>query len=113
MNREECQAVNPARLGLSDGEQGYGLWRLDKHVDSCARFGIPFDRDAYVTARAQGLVKYCTPDNGERVGSRGETYEHVCPAALEPAFLQRYWPAYNEYKADMRSDHTLWPPSMR
>ena len=98
MNKPECQtaSLNPSALGLSDGQKGYGLWRLDKHVESCARFGIDIDRQAYLAARERGLQDYCTPENAERVGMRGETYEDVCPTALAPAFLERYYPAYRE-----------------
>ncbi|WP_051229274.1 DUF2799 domain-containing protein [Paludibacterium yongneupense] len=105
MNEQECRSKTPATVGLSDGRQGYGVWRLDKHADSCARFGIGFDRNAYLKARAEGLLSYCTPDNGERAGARGERYEYVCPAALEPAFLARYRPAYRDWLA---AQHSRW-----
>jgi len=110
MNLQECQALNPAKLGFSDGQQGYGLWRLDKHIESCARFGISFDRQAYLNARDQGLLLYCTPENGDRVGFRGETYENVCPPALEPAFLSSYRRAL--YLNQQNNFHTLfWLPA--
>lgn len=109
LNREECLTRPPAALGLADGRAGYGLWRLDRHVASCARFGIAFDRDAYLQARAQGLTAYCTPDNGERAGLSGESYENVCPPDLEPAFLQRYLPAHRQYLIDRRP-RRFWLP---
>jgi hypothetical protein len=102
LNEQECRTKTPAALGLSDGRQGYGSWRLDLHADSCARFGIGFDRAAYLRARTEGLRTYCTPDNGERAGARGERYEGVCPADLEPAFLTRYRPAYRDWLASQR-----------
>ena len=113
LNQPECQAVqaNPAQKGLADGKAGYGLWRLDKHVESCARFGITFDRSAYLAARDQGLLQYCTPENGQIIGARGESYENVCPAAMEPAFLKTYRPAYREYQIDRagNNDSMFWP----
>lgn len=109
LNREECLTRTPAALGLADGRAGYGLWRLDRHVASCARFGITLDRNAYLQAREQGLLAYCTPDNGERAGLSGETYENVCPPALEPGFLQRYLPAHRQYWIDRRP-RRFWLP---
>jgi hypothetical protein len=100
LNQQECQTLSPAALGRMDGRQGYGLWRLEKHIDSCARFGIPFEREPYLQARKQGLLFYCTAENGERVGLRGESYEGVCPPELEAGFLQRYRPAIHLYRAD-------------
>jgi hypothetical protein len=105
LDEQECRTKTPAQLGLKDGQQGYGLWRLDRDVSSCARFDIPFDRSAYLQAYHQGLLQYCTPANGAKVGARGESYEYVCPADSEPAFLAQYRPAYNEYMADMHDGH--------
>lgn len=111
LNQQECQSLNPATLGRSDGRQGYGLWRLESHVKSCARFGISIDRAAYLQARSAALPHYCTPENGELVGSRGESYEGVCPAELENGFLQRYRPAYRRYQNDMLDGRSWfgWP----
>jgi hypothetical protein len=106
LNEQECRSQTPAQLGLKEGRQGYGLWRRDNDIASCARYGIAFDRDAYMAAYRQGLQQYCTPDNGEKVGTRGERYEGVCPAETEPAFLARYLPAYRQYQADMHGDHS-------
>ncbi|BEV73443.1 hypothetical protein THUN1379_29250 [Paludibacterium sp. THUN1379] len=113
MNEQECRNITPAQLGLKDGRQGYGLWRLEKHVESCARFGIDFDRQAYLTARETGLQGYCTPENGEKVGERGEGYEGVCPASSEPAFLAKYQPAYREYLIDNRGGPFWFPWPLR
>ncbi|WP_293227966.1 DUF2799 domain-containing protein [Paludibacterium sp.] len=113
LNEQECRTITPAQLGMKDGQQGYGLWRLDKHVESCARFGIDFDRAAYLAAREQGLKSYCTPENGDKVGERGEDYEGVCPADVEPAFLAKYRPAHREYINDMRGDPFWMPWPMR
>jgi len=113
LNLKECQTLSPATLGLRDGQQGYGLWRLDKHIASCARFGITLERNAYLAARAQGLLSYCTADNGLRVGERGESYEFVCPAALEPAFLRSYQIAIVQYRQNNPNSPfgfgTPWP----
>lgn len=109
LNEQECRTRTPAQLGLNDGKQGYGLWRLDRHVSSCARYGITLDRNAYLEAYRQGIALYCTPDNGERVGAHGESYEGVCPKDVEPAFLARYRPAYRQYQADMHDGHFHGP----
>jgi hypothetical protein len=100
LNQQECRSKTPAALGLADGRQGYGLWRLDAHIKSCARFQLPFDRSPYLQAREQGLMQYCTPENGMRTGQRGESYEGVCPPALEGAFLQTYLPAIYLYRQE-------------
>lgn len=109
LNEKECRSQTPAQLGLKDGQQGYGAWRLEQDAKSCARYGIDFDRAAYTSAYRQGLQQYCTPENGQRVGARGERYEGVCPADSAPAFLARYRPAYQQYMADMHDGHFNGP----
>jgi hypothetical protein len=109
LSQQECQQLNPAKLGLADGRQGYGLWRLDKHQASCARFHLGFDRQAYLAAREQGLLQYCTPENAAQVGALGLSYEGVCPPALEPAFLQSYRRAQYLYR-DNGGDSLIWRP---
>ena len=107
LDENSCRTRDATSLGRDDGHQGYGLWRLDKHIEACGRYGITLDRQAYLAGRAEGLQSYCTPENGQRVGERGERYEGVCPANLEPGFLRRYWPAYWEYRQDYPED--FWP----
>ncbi len=50
-----------------------------------------YARENGTTARQRGLEQvYCTKQKGIEVGRAGETYEHVCPADLEPNFLVGY-----------------------
>jgi hypothetical protein len=100
LNQQECLTRTPQALGLADGRQGYGLWRIDAHISSCARFQLPFDRKPYLQAREQGLQQYCTAENGARAGERGESYEGVCPPPQEAAFLQGYLPAIYLYQQE-------------
>lgn len=90
LSQEQCQAGNWQEIGYRDGRQGYQAETLDKHVRTCAEYGVMVNRDDYLQGHAQGIEAYCTPKNGRYVGLQGGSYRGVCPAALEPAFLREY-----------------------
>ena len=92
MSTEECQLADWETIGYEDGVNGFSGDAIARHRRDCAKAGVAPDRIAYERGRAEGLVSYCAPMNGYRVGSSGGSYRGVCAADLEPSFLA----AYNE-----------------
>lgn len=88
------------QLGRTDGRQGYPSSRLYEHNKACAEYGIAIDERPYQQGRERGLLDYCTADNGFREGRKGARYHNVCPARLEPAFLDRYRDGHLLYDAE-------------
>jgi hypothetical protein len=85
-----CQATDWATYGQNDGTLGVATGDRTKKFAECAEIGYPADIAAYQAGRAEGLKTYCTVENGYEVGYAGRRYRKVCPAELEPAFLQGY-----------------------
>lgn len=90
MSADQCLAGDWAGQGLSDGASGLSMSRLADHAEACEKHGVTPDASAYRSGRDQGLVRYCTPDNGFRAGRTGSAYAGVCPASLEANFLPAY-----------------------
>lgn len=90
LSEEQCLIGDWYGIGVSDGQSGYAMSRLDDHAQACGRHGVAPNAAAYAEGRAQGLRSYCTPQVGFREGREGDGYAHVCPANLEPDFLQGY-----------------------
>jgi hypothetical protein len=110
LNEQQCRTLSSTTIGEQDGRSGYPTSRFDDNQKACARYQLTLDRDAYLAGRAHGLENYCTPDNGSRVGLRGERYYGVCPREREDAFLLRYWPAYVQYqRQSFYDDYWAWP----
>lgn len=85
-----CQATDWSNYGQNDGILGVpASERAGKFAD-CAELGAPAEIAAYEEARAEGLLSYCTVENGYEVGRAGRAYKNVCPAELEQDFLQGY-----------------------
>ncbi len=90
MSREECLNANWTVVGEIDGQQGRGLDVLDDYRRDCADYGVVPDVQAYVAGRENGLLLYCTADNGYREGRNGRVLEADCPPALAAAFRRNF-----------------------
>jgi Protein of unknown function (DUF2799) len=90
MSKDECMTVDWRTVGYEDGVAGRSGARIADRRKACAKYGVAPDLTAYQNGRDQGLREFCRPQNGFHVGSRGNSYNGVCPADLEPAFLGAY-----------------------
>ncbi len=85
-----CANSDWYRFGVNDGTLGVPSSERGSLFAECAEFGHPVDAAAYQAGRAEGLKEYCTVENGYQVGYNGRRYQQICPADLEPDFLQGY-----------------------
>ncbi|MCY4296336.1 MAG: DUF2799 domain-containing protein [Gammaproteobacteria bacterium] len=90
MSREECLNANWTVVGEIDGQRGRGLEVLDDYRRDCADYGVVPDVQAYVAGRDNGLLLYCTADNGYREGRNGRALEADCPPALAADFRRNF-----------------------
>lgn len=90
MSRDECATADWYRTGYKDGGEGRQRARIEEHARACAQAGIGVDRARYFAGHDQGVLYYCTPANGLRVGRDGGSYSDVCPPHLAPGFLEPY-----------------------
>lgn len=90
LSESQCVASDWHTVGYSDGASGQDSSRLLKHQDACVKHGVTPDREAYMVGWNEGVVRYCTPENGFQQGQRGAQYHNVCPGDLEPDFHQAY-----------------------
>lgn len=87
---DACRSTDWQRFGLNDGKLGVPASSREDDFQNCAEVGQPVDLAAYDAGRTEGLLSYCTAENGFRVGYEGRRYAKVCPPALEPDFLQGF-----------------------
>ena len=85
--RVSCTSSDWQRFGEEDGSNGRPASWVDKRSKTCAGQGGLPDITSYEAGRSRGLQSYCTATSGYRAGVHIKTYENVCPANLEPAFL--------------------------
>lgn len=104
LSAEQCQTADWEMLGYEDGDSGKSLGLLGKHQESCGRFGIFIDQDAYHKGYEKGrdayIARYCTPDNGYQIGRKGKNYKNICPAELQVDFVQAYERGFDLFVED-------------
>ena len=86
----ECKATDWERFGVNDGRLGVPAGDRTETFRDCADVGHSVDLAAYQAGRDEGLKEYCTAENGYRLGYENRRYLRVCPANLEPDFVQGY-----------------------
>lgn len=87
---QACTGKDWQRYGLNDGKLGVSTQSRASEFEDCTTVGAPADLVAYQTGRSEGLLTYCTTENGYQVGYDGRRYQEVCPPTLEPDFLQGF-----------------------
>jgi hypothetical protein len=85
-----CDATDWWALGFEDGVKGLRADQFGKYRRECAPYGVTANITLYLEGRDEGLLDYCRPQNGYRLGSEGYRYANVCPPGLEGAFLDAH-----------------------
>ncbi len=100
LTEEQCQLADWSALGFLDGQKGYRHTRIGDHTKACAEHGLTSDTAAYLAGWRQGIVGYCTAQNGYDQGIDGKTYRNSCPGELAAPFKAAYRPARRFHDAE-------------
>jgi len=105
MSEQACLVTDWQSVGFEDGVAGRSVGSIGNYRQSCSRHGIAPDLAQYRAGHADGAEMYCRAGNGFEVGRRGSRYLGVCPANLEPDFLDAYaeGQALYELESSLRS----------
>ena len=86
MTPAQCSVADWRAVGYHDGASGRAPERFVALQQACAAAGMGADQTLYMRGRDEGLVAYCQPERGFRLGLEGNGYSGVCPADLDVAF---------------------------
>lgn len=90
MSEQACVTADWRTVGFEDGTLGRSEATIGRYRQQCADHGVAPDLDSYRAGHADGVRVYCRESNGFAVGHSGATYQGVCPADLEAAFVAEY-----------------------
>lgn len=90
ISEDECISGNWSDIGYKDGVNGKSRGKLADYAKTCIKYGVEPNRDVYLTAFENGLVKYCTFEQGLKLGEDGSSYNQVCSGDLANGFSQGY-----------------------
>ncbi len=99
MSIEECQVADWQNVGRQDAEAGRTRDYFDQHLKSCERSSVTPDQTTWMTGYQEGLVEYCTPQNGLTEGQAGRTYDNICPPETAEGFQHAYKVGRRHYDA--------------
>jgi Protein of unknown function (DUF2799) len=102
LNEDQCSVTDWRVLGSTDGAAGRPQSYVSRHQEACTKFGIPVDVPTWNAGWNEGIRRYCTPENGISVGTRGSSYANSCPGDLAFSFREGYDLGRRVYSA--RSD---------
>ena len=82
---EHCPYADWAATGELHAAKGYQS-RLPGLVDTCMKVGVLPDADAYLAGYRQGLLSFCTIENGWVWGEHRNLNPRVCPPSMAEGF---------------------------
>lgn len=82
-----CAASDWYAVGFSDGTAGKQMDAVNRISAQCFDLGFQIDTDLYQRGRMDGLVSFCTPQNGFSIGESGGSYNGACAYNDEGLFL--------------------------
>lgn len=98
MDKSQCVTADWRTIGFEDGVAGKAQSAIGQHRKDCAEYGVAPDLGAYRQGHAEGIVRFCTINNGFVVGRSGANYQNSCPATLEAGFLTGFRDGQQLYK---------------
>jgi hypothetical protein len=90
MSEQACLTADWRTVGFEDGTMGRSVANIGSYRNACADHGVAPDLEAYRAGHGEGVEIYCRESNGFAVGHSGASYQGVCPAHLEAAFVSEY-----------------------
>jgi len=90
ISEDECVTGSWSDIGYKDGVNGTARGKLADYAKTCAKYGVTPDRTAYLAAFDQGLLKYCTYEQGFERGENGRSFNQVCGGDPQSGFAQGY-----------------------
>jgi hypothetical protein len=90
MSEQACVTADWRTVGFEDGTLGRSEANIGRYRNACADHGVAPDLETYRLGHAEGVQTYCRASNGFPVGYSGASYQGVCPADLEAAFVAEY-----------------------
>ncbi|MEH6578134.1 MAG: DUF2799 domain-containing protein [Amphritea sp.] len=88
LDREECLNADWHLIGYEDGSAGRLPEQVGEHRQACAEYAVVPDMDAYLQGRSQGLVNYCTEENGYAWVVKALALTRFVPAKARPTLCR-------------------------
>lgn len=82
---EHCPYADWEATGALHASKGYDS-RLPGMVDTCMKVGVLPDAESYLRGYQQGLLSFCTIENGWAWGQKQDFSPRICPPSMSAGF---------------------------
>jgi len=110
VSENQCRAGDWQTIGYRDGVRGFDSSYLLRHQEACGEFAIVPERNLYLAGWQEGLLNYCTADNGFQQGLQGRSINGVCRAGLREPYASAHADGRALYVA--RRDVSRWQQTL-
>ena len=100
MSEQACVSADWRTIGFTDGSLGRSVATIGNYRQQCGEHGVTPDLDGYRAGHSEGVQTYCRASNGFEIGHSGASYQGVCPANLEHAFVPEYNAGHHLYELE-------------
>ncbi len=90
LDQGACEQGDWFAIGQRDGSQGRDASFVDRHVKSCAEYGVAVDTAVWEQGRKQGLQVFCTPQSQYQAGRDGRPFNDICAEENLPVYREAY-----------------------
>lgn len=90
LGKEACEQGDWLSIGQRDGSRGREADFVDRHVESCGKYGIVVDTAVWEQGRQQGLQVFCTPQSQYQAGRDGRPFNEICAEEGLPVHREAY-----------------------
>lgn len=90
LGKEACEQGDWLGIGQRDGSRGRSAAFVERHVESCGKYGIMVDTAVWEQGRQQGLRVFCTPQSQYQAGRDGRAFNEICAEENLPVHREAY-----------------------
>ncbi|MFI4955058.1 MAG: DUF2799 domain-containing protein [Gammaproteobacteria bacterium] len=96
-NATTCQNTNWHELGLTQGQPGAKEIHINEVAEECIENGVNINTADYLRGLETQAKRYCTPAQGQFLGSQGQTYPKFCIPEVYSEFYFEWYRATQQY----------------
>jgi hypothetical protein len=88
MSKEQCESADWKAYGYTDGAKGKATTHFNSYAQACGDHGVKSDFERYLLGHKQGVIVFCSIENGYQAGTENYRYQGICKTHNESAFLK-------------------------
>ena len=90
LSQSDCEKGDWFGIGQIDGVRGRSADFVERHVESCSRYGVAADTGMWEAGRQKGLRVFCTAQSQYEAGRSGRSFKDICAVENLPVHYEAF-----------------------